>query len=171
MYVIIKSKNYVAKIRSFFSAIKNGNITIVEEVIKEYPQYINAYHAGKKVISIPKEDITPLIYAINNGQANIAQLLLSQGADPNIQTDQGNTALMTFIQNSYQHHNVTGYNQIIDDLFKYKADPNIQNKYGNTSLMIVANESFGNYDNSDILSLLLQNRANPDTKNNADTQH
>ena len=59
--------------------------------------------------------------------AEIVELLLDSGADPNIKNYRGNTALMMA--------SVKGYSDIVRLLLERNADPNIQNNEGYTSLI------------------------------------
>ena len=151
---------------AFFSAIKNGNKALVEEMLNTDIKYLNMPYGNKNSYDELNGKSTPLIFAIHNGQVEIAKTLLLQGADPNLGNSQGTTALQEFIIQDYKHQNVNGYKDIISMLLSTGANPNIQNKYGNTALMIVANECFKHYDNSYMVSILLDKGADPNIKNN-----
>ncbi|MGL4652687.1 ankyrin repeat domain-containing protein [Cetobacterium sp.] len=68
----------------------------------------------------------PLIFASQNGHIEIVKLLLEYGADTNIQTDTGATALGFASQN--------GHIEIVKLLLEYGADTNIQTDTGATAL-------------------------------------
>ena len=55
---------------------------------------------------------------VENGHHQVVELLLKEKADPNIQNNDGWTALMVASQN--------GHHQVVELLLKEKADPNIQ---------------------------------------------
>tara|TARA_Y100000310_G_C20412469_1_gene682699 strand:- start:209 stop:838 length:630 start_codon:yes stop_codon:yes gene_type:complete len=75
--------------------------------------------------------------------------LLNAGADPNIQNNNGNTALIR--ASCY----TSGQPEIIKCLIKANTNLNIQNKYGNTALMVAAKNGYIGY-----VKLLLQKNAN-----------
>lgn len=73
--------------------------------------------------------------AIHYGEIYAIKLLLDYGADPNLQDEEGNTALMTAVgQNNPQ--------RIVKLLLDYNANPKIQNKKGQTIFDLV-NYYFG----------------------------
>ena len=95
------------------------------------------------------DGMTPLHFA---SSAEVANILLLNGADPNIKNKQGATAL---------HWAITQNNEnLVRILFKYKADPNIADNNGNTPLHHASSRG----DNISIL-LLLQAGANPNAQN------
>lgn len=73
---------------------------------------------------------TPLVYALNNGQA-VIQALINQGANVNAQTNAGWTPLM------YAARDAGG--NIISVLLQAGADPNITNNDGQTAIQIAQN--------------------------------
>lgn len=78
---------------------------------------------------------TPLHIAINYQYNTIAELLLNEGADPNILDSENEFSPM---------HYAVGWNNldIIDILMKKGADPNIQDIYGNIALMYCIKEDY-----------------------------
>jgi ankyrin repeat protein/serine/threonine protein kinase len=107
--------------------------------------------------------MNPLMIACHNRQPELVKRLLDGGADPNIQKDDGYTALMIACQNGYEnivkillgHRGVNlnlrekiygstaliiaslnGYQSIVKALLNVGADPNIQKDYGYTALMM-----------------------------------
>ena len=70
------------------------------------------------------------------------QILLAEGIDPNIQDNNGNTAL---ILASYH-----GYIEIVRLLLTANANPNIQNNIGNTALILASMQG-----HTEIVRLLL----------------
>ena len=83
---------------------------------------------------------------------NIAKSLLNHGADPNIQDNDGNTALM--------HAANQGFSDIVKLLLEGGADPDIQNRSGNTALMMASYQG-----HTEIVRLLLDHGADPNIKN------
>jgi len=89
------------------------------------------------------EGETPLIFATGMGQASIVELLLAQGADPNVRNDQSETALMTAVR--------FGYDDIAAALIRAGADcrPCVVNRCGESVYDIARAE-----ENDTILRLL-----------------
>ena len=83
--------------------------------------------AGMDVNAVRKSDgWTPLMGAAFFKKADTVKLLLTNGANPNLQDNAGRTALM-------QAANV-GAEDIVDLLLDNGANPNIQDKFGRTAL-------------------------------------
>lgn len=70
---------------------------------------------------------TPLMYALHQNNINIFEILLKAGADPNIQSNNGNTSLHWAISFHYKSP------KIIKELLDAGADPSIRNELGDTS--------------------------------------
>ena len=86
-----------------------------------------------------------------NGQ--VVELLLKEKADPNIQNNDGRTALMVASRNGHQ--------QVVELLLKEKADPNIQNNDGRTALIVASQNG-----HQQVVELLLKEKADPNIQNN-----
>lgn len=97
-------------------AAKKGNSAKIRNILKTKPDSINDTDIVLKR--------TALIYAVINKYIVIVDILLKNGANPNIKDDRGDTALSlsTTMKN-------------IELLLKYNADVNIKNKFGRTALM------------------------------------
>ena len=95
-----------------------------------------------------------LVSVAQNGNIALVQKLLDDGANPNIQTTHGYTALM--MATSY-----TGFTDIVGLLLNRGAYPNMLNSFGDTALMLAS--SVGH---TDIVNLLLYSGANPNIQNN-----
>lgn len=84
---------------------------------------------------------TPLNIAADRGKLEIVELLLQNGADPNLgHLDDGWTSLM--------HASCNGYKEIVSLLLEYGADQHLKNKRGNNAI----NFAKSNY-RKDILEL------------------
>ena len=99
---------------------------------------------------------TPLIIAASYGELDIIELLLDYGADPNLQDNWGNTALMNNAQDVAEDTYITQF------LLDHGADPNIKNMVGDTALMYAAWKGY-----IEIMDLLVNTGADPDIKNDA----
>jgi len=105
---------------------------------------------GRDLLSHP-----PLIECTYYGRKDAFELLLKNGANPNIHNklDHNDAPLHYYVdKNEYE---------MIELLLKYDAEPNIQNNWGNTPLHSCVIQ--GRYE---IAKLLLKYGANPDIKNN-----
>ncbi|KAL7822753.1 ankyrin [Trichoderma gracile] len=100
---------------------------------------------------------TPIVTAARNGHANMVELLLSRGADPNTSVNGASfsLALMDAV--------VEGNGEVVSVLLKdARVDPNSRNASGKTALEWAV--TFGN---EDMLQLLLEDgRADPTLRNN-----
>ena len=86
---------------------------------------------------------TPLLYAINSGHKNSVRLLLSAGADPNVTTLEGQSAIMLAIILSptiqitgYKTSTEIDYLEMVKMLLDSGADPNLRDRNGHTALMV-----------------------------------
>jgi ankyrin repeat protein len=105
-----------------------------------------------------RDGITLLMLAANHGHANVVELLLKNGANPNLQTnDRKETALMLAAE-SLGQITVTheGHHEAMRLLLKCGADPNFQDKDHTTALIHAAK-----YGDSEAVRLLLSNDADP----------
>ena len=105
---------------------------------------------------IDDEGNIALMMATIRRQPDIVQLLLENGADPNIQSNDGETPLMSASYRSYR----PGSTDIVKLLLKNGANPNIRDIEGSTALMLVSIEG-----KIKLAELLLKNGANPNIKN------
>lgn len=82
---------------------------------------------GALVNSIDKRGITPLIYSVYNNSPEMVQILLDNGADPDIQTTKHKyTALMNAVK--------FGCNSIVDMLLMAGANTQLENASGNRAI-------------------------------------
>ena len=85
-----------------------------------------------------------------DGHSWVGQILLKEGADPNIWNKDGATALM------YASHN--GHSEVVEILLEGGADPNIQKKDEATALMYASQNG-----HSEVVQILLKGGANPNS--------
>ena len=93
-----------------------------------------------------------LLKAVKDGNIALVKKLLDEGADPNLQTIHGYTALMW--ASMYEGADIAKL------LLNSGADPNIQNSDGYTALILVSLKG-----HTDIRKLLLNHGANPNIQN------
>lgn len=74
------------------------------------------------------ENITPLMLATIHNQKEILRFLLHNGADVNIRTNSGNTAL--------HYASFMGYDEIVRMLTHHGANVNASNAFGQTPLLV-----------------------------------
>lgn len=94
---------------------------------------------------------SPLTRAVICENPEIVDMLLRAGADPDVQVDRLDTALIIAER--------TFLFSIVSQLLAAGADPNIQNAYGNTALMLAVSRG-----SKERIELLLKAGANPDLK-------
>ncbi len=97
-------------------------------------------------------DRTVLVWATMSGCTEAVKLFLQFGANPNIQIQDGKTALM--FAADWER------TKIVELLLQHGADPNIQNQNGDTPLMLATSRG-----DTEAIKLLLQHAANPNTQN------
>lgn len=147
------------------TAVRNGNVNLVRRLIP---------HVNLDVQD--RNGFTALMYAVRSNNAEITRLLLVNGANPNIENINGNTAI--FLTNNYTicflllryraEVNIRNrdydtpltsgfitYNKV-DLLLRYGADPNERNGFG-VPILILATQD----DNLAVVELLLQAGADP----------
>ncbi len=95
-------------------------------------------------------DVTPLMYASQNGNYRIAKLLIEKGADVNRAPWDGNTPLFAAVR--------SGNDSIAELLLEHNANPNLQNTNGLTPLHYAVGFGY-----PFITEILLYYGANPDT--------
>jgi ankyrin repeat protein len=105
----------------FIDACRRGDTKEVKQLCDMFPELINARDA---------KGFTPLIIAVYNHQAAVADILLANGADVNVQDFSGNTALMGTC--------FKGYADLADKLLEAGADVNIRNGQGAPALTFAA---------------------------------
>ena len=133
-----KSKLYIV---SIMNIMKDNNKAKLDEVLESI----------SSIDLKDKDGWTLLRYASNVGNINFVNYLLSKGANPNIQDNNGWTPL----------HEAVYYNKaIVEALLQAGANPNIQNRDGWTSLHCACETG-----NGEIIKDLLNNNADTQIKN------
>lgn len=103
---------------------------------------------------------TPLCWTMFRGHLKVAETLLEQGVDTNIQAKNGETALMIATERVANKELPI---KAIKLLIANGADPNVQDNGGSTALMTAAV-----YGSKSAVKLLLENGADPDLETNGD---
>jgi ankyrin repeat protein len=109
---------------------------------------MNMMNINIKTINVGR---TPLINACCNSNLELVKLLLSKGADPNIQDTYFNTPLI-YVCNDYENDNTKN---IVKMLIESGSNLDIQDYYGKTALMLSV--EYGNYD---ICKMLIESGSN-----------
>jgi uncharacterized protein len=140
-------------VKGFFTAIQTGNRDVVEQTLQADTNLCNA------------EDENGLIalgVAAHYGQIEIVRLLLNYGADLNSVSD----SKVSYIpSNSALHAAIAGKapRNLVEFLLTEGADIHCVDSSGYTPLHIAAFDG-----NEEIVTLLLEYRADPDFENTAD---
>ncbi|MGG1660899.1 ankyrin repeat domain-containing protein [Brevibacillus sp. NRS-1366] len=125
----------------FIEAIEEGNLSLVQILLREGCNPNSKNGSGEPVLSI----------AIEYGYFEIALELMKKGANANIVNQYGTPILLSVIE--------YGEEELVGHLLANGADPNLTDKYGQTPLMEALD-----YDNYEIARLLLQHRADPNKR-------
>ncbi len=137
---------------AFIDASREGDVDAVRKYIDTGG---NVNYQTTRAVSWRKNihtGDTGLLLATTYERTEIVKLLLDAGADPNIQSKDGRTPLMS---SAYQ-----GYIGIMVALIESGADINIQDKYGRTALMEASFQS-----QVDIINLLIKLGAHTNIQN------
>jgi len=104
-----------------------------------------------------------MLAAINSNKysnVDVLQMLLENGANPNLQDNYGDTALTL----ASRYSNIDSNIETVKILLENGANPNLQNNDGYTALMLASRNS--NTDsNIETVKILLENGANPNLQN------
>lgn len=107
----------MASAEQIVDAAKNGDLKTVKAILSQNPEKLNALDEGK---------YTPLHWACMRAHWDVAQYLIEQGADLNIQGGDGGSPL----QWATHHDNV----EIVKLMIDKGAKLNVQNQWGMTEL-------------------------------------
>ena len=108
--------------KTFFTAVENGNLATVQQLLEENPFLLNQQARQMK---------TPLMLAAHKNQPVIAKFLLDAGADIEIRGYRDRTALIVAADK--------GHLEILNLLLEARADINAQNNQGFTALRVAEN--------------------------------
>jgi hypothetical protein len=136
-FYAIGNKDYVTMKSLILNGLSNinepaqGGATVLHFLAERTdPKWVEwAINQGADVNVVDYLGITPLFIASYIGKFKNVHMLLKHGASPNVQDEDGNTALHT---NSLE----TGNPKITEILLQYGADPTITNNEGQTALDI-----------------------------------
>ena len=140
------------------------------ESIEKYLDTLKSIESSqliKQVINEKNEHgFTPLMLACRNvntcSNIETIQILLNNGADVNLQDNDGDTALM---HSSGQEPKLTSINvSVVKLLLQHKTNPNLVDISGRTSLLYMSGRP-GNF-NYEIAKLLLEHGADPNIQEN-----
>lgn len=134
-----------SKIEDIHRACRLGDTDLLQASLSSYPSGINAIDG--------KLGWTGLYRSVICGHSNTVELLLTSGADPNLKTHMGDTALHQAADN----HRL----EIASLLLKYHSNPNIQQNDGETPLHIACFKG-----DEEMVQLLLTHKADPNIQNN-----
>ena len=137
--------------RNIGIAFKQGDdYSVSKSISNSLRNYINRRNQEEN----ENENITPLITAVNNGDLDEVNVLLSSSTiDINSENNQGNTALMYACKH--------GHTQIVNALIEAGANINLQNMFGETALIYACR-----YNHPDIVNILINNDVDIDIQSN-----
>lgn len=98
-------------------AVSENDVIKIQNVLKENSELVNFQE--------PIFGTTPLMWAISSGKYQSAKALLDNGADPNIISKTGTTALFRAISFSWDDTQANEDSKFVKLLLGYKVDPNI----------------------------------------------
>ncbi len=135
----------------YISGAKDYNLILATE--NSYPEeVIRLLNTGADINYSTWDGITPLMFAVQNQDTVVTQILVLNGADIDKKPYSGIPALINSVINDNLY--------IAEYLIRNDADINITDNYGNTPLMYAA--AYGYYT---ILDMLLYYDANTESKN------
>lgn len=102
---------------------------------------------GMDIDTLTPDNWTPLFIAVRDGQAEAAKLLVFQGAQLNIQTNLGTTALTMAVTQDFPTEKARL--DLLEYMLKRGADPNIRDIYQHTPLYYAQKKG-----NKEIIALL-----------------
>jgi ankyrin repeat protein len=125
---------------------------MIDQNLKDYLQVILSEPNLIKLLNIPsKKGMTPLHYAIFTERLDFVKVLLRNGSNPHVISDEGDTLL--------HYASINKETEYVKSLLQYKVNVNSVNKEGSTPLHMAI--SYGNPKN---MEWLLKAGANVDSK-------
>ncbi|KKP23819.1 MAG: hypothetical protein SZ59_C0003G0043 [candidate division TM6 bacterium GW2011_GWF2_28_16] len=113
-----------------------------------------AVNNGADINAIDQYGQTPLMFAAEDGLADVAEFLIKNGADVNFKNNEGETSLMLACY-CIDDYNYDGRVRIVEMLIKNEADLHAKNDSGRTALRYAAVSNF----ELDIIKLLVEKGA------------
>ncbi|MBV1930197.1 MAG: ankyrin repeat domain-containing protein [Porticoccaceae bacterium] len=132
---------------TIFLQIRNNDFQALRRLLQSGTQ-------GYDVNASDKYGITPLIYAVEQGQDKFVRLFLSNGASVNYRNRDGQSALMVAARRKHP--------SIVKQLLSFKADIDAQDNLGNTALHLATRKN-----HTEIAKLLLAKSGNLGATNHA----
>lgn len=131
-------------LESLHKACRIGDLDSIKSLLSSDPSLINKPNA--------KLGWSVLYRSIICGHQTISEFLLNQGADPNLKSQMGDTAL--------HYASETDQYSAVKLLLQHKADPNIRQNDGETALHLACQKG-----NNDIVQLLIDYKSDPNIQN------
>ena len=141
--LLLPLESVSAQGNDLFDIFRNGSVDMVQEVVKDDPDFINRKN---------KDGYSPLILACYSGNVEVVRYLVEHTKDLNDGSKYG-TPLMA--------SSVKGYEKIVALLIEKGADVNATDPNGTTALHYAI---IFNFDN--VAMLLVKANANPNLKDN-----
>ena len=188
MGVVTSVENDMKEKNSLMNAVEKEDCQLVEKILKDgAPADANEYSLfkGNYIYETPQDYTTPLLYTCENGNYEIAKLLLEYGANPNVVGSDNSTPLIEALDSEsydimellikngadieYEFYDNTclvravriGDIQAVKLLLEYGANPNATNSDGFTPLNYIKNIYLNNdmtpsFEHQEIIDLLIE---------------
>jgi hypothetical protein len=104
-------------IHELAKSVDNEDVAKISEIVKAHPDWVNYQE--------PLDKYTLLMWAVGTEKYDAVEALLKCGADPNIATPYGETAIFIAASYSWVDYDFKHDPKYVKILLKYHADPNI----------------------------------------------